>query len=209
MEPVTAQAIETAFREAGIAPLPPAAYQQFVVYLGLLLRWNARLNLTAIREPEEIVRRHLVESAFVAQHLPTEIGNLLDYGSGAGLPGIPIAICRPEIRVTLGEAQGKKASFLREVVRNIGVRSDVSEGRVEALPQERVFDAVTLRAVEKMELAIPVAILHTGLYLILLTTAASAPAYQDLSGEFEWLDPVQLPNADQRILCVGRRRAGS
>ena len=69
------------------------------------------MNLTAVREPEAIIRRHFVECAFAAQHLPTDITTLLDYGSGAGLPGIPIAICRPEIRVTLAEAQGKKAPF--------------------------------------------------------------------------------------------------
>ena len=108
----TAEQIEKAFAEAGIAALPAGAYAQLHAYLDLIVRWNLRLNLTAVREPEQIIQRHFVECAFAAQHLPPEIATLLDYGSGAGLPGIPIAICRPEILVTLAEAQGKKAAFL-------------------------------------------------------------------------------------------------
>ena len=75
--------------------LPTPAYQQFQTYLELLVRWNQRISLTAVREPEQIITRHFVECAFTAQHLPPDIRTLLDYGSGAGFPGIPIAICRP------------------------------------------------------------------------------------------------------------------
>ncbi len=128
-----------------------------MTYLDLLLRWNLRLNLTAVREPEQIIQRHFVECAFAAQHLPPDIATLLDYGSGAGLPGIPIAICRPEIRVTLAEAQGKKAAFLREALRVLNLKGEVYDGRVETMPEQLRFDAVSMRAVEKMELAIPVA----------------------------------------------------
>jgi len=98
--------LETAFAAAGIAPLPITAFDQFRAYLELLLRWNQSLNLTAIREPEEIIQRHFVECVFAAQHLPRDIVSLLDFGSGAGFPGIPIAICRREIQVALAEAQG-------------------------------------------------------------------------------------------------------
>ncbi len=148
----TPEEVQEAFAEAGITGLPGSCYDQFSAYLDLLLRWNARLSLTAIREPGQIIRRHFAECAFAAQHLPMDIESLLDYGSGAGLPGIPFAICRPEIRVTLAEAQGKKASFLREVVRTIGTGTEVYDGRVETMAQERLFHAVSLRAVEKMEL---------------------------------------------------------
>ncbi len=146
----------------GISELPTSCYDQFSAYLELLLRWNARLSLTSIREPDQIIRRHFAECAFAAQHLPADIESLLDYGSGAGLPGIPFAICRPEIRVTLAEAQGKKASFLREVVRSVGTRTEVYDGRVETMPQGRLFHAVSMRAVEKMELAIPIAFRMVG-----------------------------------------------
>ena len=113
--------IEVEFSRVGLAALPAVAYKQFDDYLDLLLRWNQRLNLTAIKEPRQVIQRHFVESAFTAQHLPTGIASLLDYGSGAGFPGIPIAICRPEIHVTLAEAQGRKASFPREALRVLGV----------------------------------------------------------------------------------------
>jgi 16S rRNA (guanine527-N7)-methyltransferase len=202
----TAQEIQEAFAESGVTELPASCYDQFSAYLDLLLRWNARLSLTAIREPGQIIRRHFAECAFAARHLPTDIESLLDYGSGAGLPGIPFAICRPEIRVTLAEAHGKKASFLREVVRTIGTNTEVYDGRVETMAQGRLFHAVSMRAVEKMELAIPIAFRMVGRYLVLLTTERSAPAYRELVPELRWLDPVHLLNSDQMILAVGERR---
>ncbi|MGB9145730.1 MAG: 16S rRNA (guanine(527)-N(7))-methyltransferase RsmG, partial [Acidobacteriaceae bacterium] len=85
---------------------------QLDAYLALLLRWNARMNLTAVRDPESILRRHFAESLFAAEHIPPGVATLLDFGSGAGFPGIPIAIARPEIAVTLAESQNKKAAFL-------------------------------------------------------------------------------------------------
>ena len=201
----TAQRIEAAFAESGIAGLPPSAYAQFLAYLELLLRWNARLNLTAIREPEQIIRRHFVECAFAAQHLPGQIETLLDFGSGAGLPGIPIAICRPKFRVTLAESQGKKASFLREAVRSLGICAEVYDGRVEDMPRERLFHAVSMRAVEKMEIALPVALRRAERYLVLLTTEQSTPIYRKVTPELQWLDPIHLPNATQTVLAIGER----
>jgi 16S rRNA (guanine527-N7)-methyltransferase len=201
----TVQEIVSAFTAAGIGELPAVCYEQFHTYLGLLLRWNARLNLTAIRTPEQIIRRHFVECAFAARHLPADIENILDYGSGAGLPGIPFAICRPEIRVTLAESQGKKAAFLREAVRLVGTGTEVFDGRVETMPSGRMFHAVSMRAVEKMELAIPIALHRVQRYLVLLTTERSAPAYLELVPELRWANPMALPNSDQMILALGRR----
>jgi 16S rRNA (guanine527-N7)-methyltransferase len=201
----TAGLIEKALLEAGIAALPPGAYGQFHAYLELLLRWNRRLNLTAVREPEQIIRRHLIECTFAAQHLPRDIASLLDYGSGAGLPGIPIAISRPEIEVTLAEAQGKKAAFLREALRVLSLNGEVYDGRVERMPDEPGFDAVSMRAVEKMELAIPIAVKRVRRYLILLTTRRSVPTYREHTPELEWLEPIPLPNTEQMILAIGQR----
>jgi 16S rRNA (guanine527-N7)-methyltransferase len=201
--------IQAEFSRAGLAALPAAAYEQFQSYLDLLLRWNQRLNLTAIREPLQVIQRHFVESAFVAQHLPTSVTSLLDYGSGAGFPGIPIAICRPEIRVTLAEAQGKKAAFLREALRVLVLPGQVYGGRVEAMAEQDLFDAVSMRAVEKMESAIPVAVMRTRTYLVLLTTGRSAAASRGLTPELEWLEPVPLPNSAQMILSIGRRKEAS
>jgi 16S rRNA (guanine527-N7)-methyltransferase len=146
-----------------------------------------------------------LECAFAAQHLPANIATLLDYGSGAGFPGIPFAICRPGIRVTLAEAQGKKASFLREVVRTVGTGTEVYDGRVETMPPGQSFHAVSMRAVEKMELAIPIGLRVAERYLVLLTTERSAPGYRGLTPELIWADSVHLPNSDQMILAIGRR----
>jgi 16S rRNA (guanine527-N7)-methyltransferase len=125
-------------------------------YLDLLVRWNARTNLTAVRDEREIVRRHFGESLFAAEHLgDPRPRTLLDLGSGAGFPGLPIALCRPDIAVTLAESQGKKASFLREAVRTTGAANvEVWAARAENLPEGRTFDVVTLRAVDNMEAAL-------------------------------------------------------
>ncbi len=204
-ESVTAEEIERAFAQAAVAGLSLKAYEQFLAYFTLLARWNTQLNLTAIREAEDVIQRHFVECAFAAQYLPRDVTTLLDYGSGAGLPGIPIAICRPEIRVTLAEAHGKKASFLREAVRTLGISTEVYDGRVETMPRERQFDVVAIRAVEKMEVALPLAIRRARQYLALFTTERSAPVHRGLSSGFTWLEAISLPNAEQRILAIGER----
>ena len=122
-------------------------------YLDLLLKWNGRMSLTSVREPEEIVRRHFGESLFTAAHLPRG-ETLLDVGSGAGFPGLPIQLALPEWRVTLAESQKKKGVFLREVVRGLGISADVWLGRVEDLPADRTFDVVTWRAVDRPGIAV-------------------------------------------------------
>jgi 16S rRNA (guanine527-N7)-methyltransferase len=201
---VTAAHIEKAFTQVGITDLPVGAYDKFRAYLELLLRWNERLSLTSVREPDQILQRHFVECAFVAGQLPQDIGDLLDYGSGAGLPGIPIAICRPEISVTLAEAHGKKASFLREALRVLRLEGEVYDGRVETMP-ERGFDAVTMRAVEDMELAIPFALQRVKRYIVLLTTKRSNLARGTAIPDLEWLKPICIPNTRQIVLEIGRR----
>jgi 16S rRNA (guanine527-N7)-methyltransferase len=164
----------------GDTPIPPDLLPQLSTYLDLLLRWNERTNLTAIREPEEIVRRHFGESLFAGVHLapllPAE-GTLLDFGSGAGFPGLPIQLLLPALRVTLAESQGKKASFLREAVRTLGLHTEVWAGRVEDLPASRQFHAVTLRAVDRMEQALTVArsCVAPGGWLVTLTTGPAPP----------------------------------
>jgi 16S rRNA (guanine527-N7)-methyltransferase len=138
--------------EVGHGPLDPSLITRFQDYLSLLLRWNARVNLTAIRDEDGILSRHFVESIACARALPAEIRTLLDFGSGAGFPGIPIALCRPEIAVTLAESQGRKAAFLQEAVRVLGISATVHAGRAEALTTP--FDCVVLRAVDRMESAV-------------------------------------------------------
>lgn len=137
----------------GVA-VPDGMYGQLAAYLELLLKWNARTNLTAIRAPEEIVKRHFGESLFAAGVLMVRLGDVqevMDLGSGAGFPGVPTQILLPRVRMTLVESQGKKAAFLREVTRVLGLDAAVWANRVEAMAAERQFDAVMLRAVDRME----------------------------------------------------------
>ncbi len=142
--------------------LSPAQLDGLSLYLDLLLRWNARLNLTAVRDPESIVTRHIGESLFAAAQLECETQNperVFDLGSGAGFPGLPIKIYSPVLRITLIESQHKKATFLREVIRALGVTGiDVFFGRAEDLVRrgERAC-LVTMRAVERFDTALPLA----------------------------------------------------
>ena len=148
----------------------PGIHDQLLIYLELIMKWNARINLTAIRTPEEIVRRHFGESLFVGAHLG-ECETLLDFGSGAGFPGVPIQLLRPDVQVTLAESHGKKAAFLHEVVRSLDLPTEVWAGRVEAMPAARRFDAVALRAVDEMERAVGEAGLRAREQVLIVGTA--------------------------------------
>ena len=189
-----------------VAGLEPRAVEQFEAYLALVVKWNARINLRSVRKPEEIVRRHFIESIFAAQHVPKNVKTLLDFGSGAGFPGIPIAICRPKLGVTLAESQGKKASFLREAVRTLGLRAEVWAGRVEEMAPERVFDAVTLRAVDKMPTACRTAVerLAARGWIGVFATLKTEAALEKLKG-IRWEASVAIPGSEQEILKTGRR----
>jgi 16S rRNA (guanine527-N7)-methyltransferase len=195
--------------EAGQEPLDAARCRVFEEYLSLILRWNARVNLTAIREEEGILKRHFVESIACARALPAGIGTLLDFGSGAGFPGIPIALCRPEIAVTLAESQGKKAAFLCEAVRVLGVAAKVHSGRAEVLHAE--FDCVTLRAVDRMERAVEAAgqLVRPGGWLALMTTGKELDALKEAAGvEFSWPEPLPQHSGEDRLIALGVRDRG-
>lgn len=118
-----------------------------LAYLALLDRWNRTYNLTAIRDPREMVTRHLLDS--LAMHSFVGDETLADLGTGPGLPGIPLAIAKPQLRVTLVESNGKKARFLREAVRTLGLtNARVAESRAEALDEPAAYDALTARALD-------------------------------------------------------------
>lgn len=127
------------------------------LYLDLLLRWNERTNLTAIRDPEQIVERHFGESLFAARVLAARVADgatVLDIGSGAGFPGLPLQLALPHLKVTLAESQGKKSAFLREAIRLTGANAEVWPARAQDLPSGRCFGGVTMRAVDRPEQAI-------------------------------------------------------
>ena len=192
--------------ESGLPVLDPAIANRFETYLHLLIRWNSRTNLTAIRDEEGILRRHFLESIACARALPQGIKTLLDFGSGAGFPGLPTALSRPEIGVTLAESQGKKAAFLREVVRTLAIPVTVHGARAQALGG--AFDCVTLRAVDKMSEAVQVAssLVAPRGWLAPLTMISEFGEIRELAGVgFAWTEPVPLPGGDGRVLLLGRR----
>lgn len=198
--------IVQALENAHLPSLSSAQVAKVNTYIELIVRWNSRMNLTAIREVDAIIDRHIVECIACGNALPHGIGSLLDYGSGAGFPGIPIAICRPEIDVTLVESQGKKAAFLQEAVRTLGLGVKVHPGRGEDI--ETHFDCVAMRAVDRMQTAIDAAskLVRPGGWLAILTTKAELAKGKAAGGsEFDWQKPICLPGSDQRMLALGAR----
>ena len=142
--------------EAGLdaLALPRALAPRLLDYLALLARWNRAYNLTAVRDPRDMVARHLLDSLAMApflDDLAARDGSLADLGTGAGLPGIPLAIAHPGLQVALVESNGKKARFLREAVRTLGLsNARVLESRAEAVDEPGGFDVVTARALDRL-----------------------------------------------------------
>jgi 16S rRNA (guanine527-N7)-methyltransferase len=178
----------------------PDILSKLSAYLELLLKWNARTNLTAIRDPAEIVRRHFGESLFAGLHLAPEANTILDFGSGAGFPGLPIAILCPNVSVTLAESQNKKATFLREVVRTLGLKVEIWASRAETMPEGIHFHTVTLRAVDNMAVALAAAAPRASNDLLLLTGTPPAPP-----PGFSFQEPIPIPTTQSSVLLRGTR----
>lgn len=144
--------------EAGLSALAldPALSAPLLDYLALLARWNRTYNLTAIRDPQEMVGKHLLDSLAMHRYvddLARNGGALADLGTGAGLPGIPLSIVKPGLRVTLVESAGKKARFMREALRQLGLKdARVAESRIEAFAEPGAYDAITARALATLPL---------------------------------------------------------
>ncbi len=237
--------------------------QSILTYINILLRWNAKTNLTAIRDPEEIVTRHFGESLFAARHLfprepqqtasngslaslgpsralpgaPFKPGfglggevpncHLLDLGSGAGFPGLPIKIWAPYIHLTLVESNQKKATFLKEVCRALtltdvnvlAVRAEAFEpnplrtlagAAVNAsLPSNSIqpTDVVTLRAVERFGQALFIAasLVKPGGRLSLLISRQQLSIAHSQLPSYVWKDPIPIPQSSNRILLIGKK----
>lgn len=206
----TGSRLNDLLRASCLDPLDPKTVRQFEIYRSLFVRWNQKLNLSSVRDEQGILTRHFVESIAVAQSLPREISTLLDFGSGGGLPGIPIALCRHQLTVTLAESNGKKAAFLQEAVRALGITAKVHPDRAEILAETPVakFDCVVLRAVEKMPRAVVAAaqLVAPNGWLALMTTDPRLAELQAAAGsDFSWQPPIRLPGSDSRILALGRK----
>ena len=216
-------------------PLAESQLQNISTYIDILLRWNARINLTAVRQPEEIVTRHFGESLFAARHLfpedelreatasqsirrppqpsaafepsgETHSSRLIDVGSGAGFPGLPIKIWSPHTHVTLIESNRKKATFLREVIRALTLTDvDVFSGRAEDF--QASGDLVTFRAVERFEHVLPIAANLVAAHgrLAILVVRRQMESLAKLVPTFQWSEPVPMPLSEERILLVGHQ----
>ena len=140
--------------EAGLAALSldAALATPLLDYVALLARWNATYNLTAVRDPREMIGKHLLDSLAMQPYV-AGLTTLADLGTGPGLPGIPLAIATPSLQVTLVESNGKKARFLREAIRQLKLgNAVVAESRIEAFKPATTFDAITARALATLPL---------------------------------------------------------
>ncbi len=184
-------------------PLSPETIAELLGHYELLLRWNKTLNLTSIAGLEEAVLRHYCESLFVGIHLPTSPVSVLDLGSGAGFPGIPMAILRPDCRVTLAESHQRKAVFLREATRHL---SNVRVAACRAEKVEGAFDWVVSRAVKWPDvLKIAVA----GAAVVPIRTVALLLGQEDaaevvVQPKFSWRQAIPLPWGHRRVLVIGQ-----
>ena len=202
--------------DAGLAALglDPALASPLLAYLALLDRWNRTYNLTAIRDPREMVGKHLLDS--LAMHRALDqfaiaTGTLADLGTGAGLPGIPLALAKPALQVTLVESNGKKARFLREAVRTLGLaNARVAESRAEALDEPGAYDAITARALATLPLIIELGghLLKPGGRLLAMKGAVPDDEIAGLPAGWrvETVHQLTVPGlaAERHLVVVGR-----
>ncbi len=200
-------AIERAASEFQIT-LNDTQVQQIQQYTKLLWTWNDKVNLTAIRDPLEILYRHFCESMFGSTLLPVENCRLADVGSGGGFPGIPLKIIRPDLQIFLVESNAKKATFLAEVVRELGLTdSRVLVSRFEELGEEVApLDTICSRALGDFanflawaaspQIAAKQALLWVGGRD--LDEVRALPSWS-------WSEPIPVPKSLQRFLLLGNR----
>jgi len=175
----------------------------------IFLTWNEKINLTAIRDPLEILYRHFCESMYAAEAIPLEKGRLADVGSGGGFPGLPIKIMRPDLQVYLVESNIKKVTFLAEVIRELGLRgAQVLARRYEELGEEVApLDYVCSRALGEfpdfLEWARSEQI--AAKQVILWIGARDLPEIRQIQ-TWDWLEPIQVPHSLRRLLLVGTKK---
>jgi 16S rRNA (guanine527-N7)-methyltransferase len=202
---------ETVRRALGEFQISIESHQVLLIqqYIKILLRWNEKLNLTAIRNPLEILYRHFCESMFAAGAIPVDKGRLADIGSGPGFPGIPLKIARPELELCLVESNIKKGTFLAEVVRELHLSNTrVLISRYEELGEELApLDFVSSRAVGEFGPFLEWAASNR-------VAAGQAILWiggRDLeevrkSKQWEWKEPILIPKSLQRYLLIGKKK---
>lgn len=187
-------------------PLYREQLESVAVYLNLLLKWNSKINLTAVRDPEAILTRHFGESFFAAEHLlqPYDSLSAIDIGSGAGFPGLPLKLWASSIEITLIEANRRKATFLREAIRALGMQGiAVQASRAETVQTQA--DLVTLRAVERFERILPIArgLVSPGGRLALLIGQSQIQIATSTLVGMTWQIPIPIADSQNRVILVG------
>jgi len=200
--------VEKALREFQVE-LTPAQVTSVQRYVAMLLAWNEKVNLTAIHDPLEVLYRHFCESMYAAAAVPLQAGRLADVGSGGGFPGLALKIARPELQVFLIESNVKKATFLAEIVRDLGLSdARVLVSQYEELGEEVApLDFVCSRALGEFDKFLAWA--HSDRIAanraILWVGARDIDGIRRITG-WGWKDPIPIPRSLQRILLVGTRQ---
>lgn len=181
---------------------------QIQQYIKILLAWNDKINLTAIRDPLEILYRHFCECMFAGVSVPMEKGRLADAGTGAGFPGLPLKILHPGLEVFLIESNLKKATFLAEVIRELGLRgAQVLVRRYEELGEEIApLDYVCSRALGEYAKFLDWA--HSDAlaakHVVLWIGANDLPEIRK-NLNWEWREPIAVPNSLRRLILAGTK----
>ena len=196
----------------GLADLPlelnADIQSRLVDFLHLLVKWNRAYNLTAVRQPEQMVTRHLLDSLVVGPYLQGP--RILDVGTGAGLPGIPLALAYPDHHFTLLDSNGKKIRFVTQAVAELGLANvDVVQSRIEAFQPASCFDTITARAYASIEELVSQTtriLADGGQYLIMKGVYPVAEVEAMPTGyRLEAVQPLNVPKLDaERHLLIIR-----
>ena len=207
-KPLSEEIIRRALRDFQItlSNVQVAYIQQ---YTKTLQRWNEKLNLTAIKDPLEILHRHFCESMYAAVAVPINSGRLADIGSGPGFPGLPLKILRPELQLVLVESNIKKGTFLAEVIRELGLlTARVLISRYEELGEELApLDFVCSRAVGEFGPFLEWAAsdrVSAGRVILWIGGRDLDEARK--SAQWDWQEPIPVPQSLRRYLLVGSKR---
>lgn len=195
------------------------ALDRFDFYAERLVRWNEHVNLTAITEPDDIVIKHFADCLYLLKYIQPSAGHkLVDIGSGAGFPGLPLLIVNPELDVNFVDSVGKKLAFIKDVLRNSGLIANVTHRRAEEIGKDEEYreqyDYATARAVAPLnvlcEYCLPL-VKVGGLFVSLKGSTGSLElrqaekAIKVLGGEVVKFDEYSLSNGDSRSLVIIRK----